>query len=264
MAATAAEYGLRCVAPTDAHLPELIAEARASEPDFLFSFYYRHMLKAAWLELPKSGAFNMHGSLLPQFRGRAPVNWAVIEGARETGATLHRMNEKPDNGAIVDQCAVPILQDDTAHEVFGKVVTAAEIVLARSLPGMLDGSAPERAQDLSKGRYYGGRKPEDGLIPGQASAAQIHNLVRALAAPYPGAFCRFSGRQIVIDRTRLANGPRADAAPVLRLSSDGGSLWLLAADGGTLQVLAAHDSDGAIDAASFERRFASRSVNVDF
>jgi methionyl-tRNA formyltransferase len=266
VAAVAADYGLRCVAPTDAHLPELIAEARAYEPDFLFSFYYRHMLRAAWLELPRSGAFNMHGSLLPQFRGRAPVNWAVIEGARETGATLHRMNEKPDNGAIVDQCAVPILLDDTAHEVFGKVVTAAEIVLARSLPGMLDGSARERTQDLSKGRYYGGRKPEDGLIPGQASALRIHNLVRALAAPYPGAFLRIGGRQIVIDRTRPAHhGPRIEAPPGggLRLASDGAALWLLAADGEALHVLAAHDGEGAIDAGAFVRRFGGLSVPVD-
>jgi methionyl-tRNA formyltransferase len=263
VAQVAAEHGLRCVAPADAHTPALLAEARAADPDFLFSFYYRHMLKASWLDVPRRGAFNMHGSLLPQYRGRAPVNWAVIDGARQTGATLHRMNEKPDNGAIVDQCAVPILGDDTAHEVFGTVVTAAEIVLARSLPAMLDGSAVERPQDLSQGRYFGGRKPEDGLIPSHAGAPQIHNLVRALAAPYPGAFCRIGGRQIIIDRTQIAAPPPAEAAAQLRLMSDGSILWLLAADGSALKVLAAHDSEGIIDAAAFERRFSSRCISVD-
>jgi len=263
VAQVAAEHGLRCVAPADAHLPELLAEAAASNPDFLFSFYYRHMLKAAWLNVPRCGAFNMHGSLLPQYRGRVPVNWAIIEGARQTGATLHRMNEKPDNGAIVDQCAVPILQDDTASEVFGKVVTAAEIVLARSLPRMLDGTAAERVQDLSQGRYYGGRKPEDGRIPAQASAQQIHNLVRALAAPYPGAFCRIGGRAIVIDRTRLVGPSQANADGSLRLLCQDNALWLHAADGSMLNVLAAHDSDGPIDPAGFERRFAGRSVSVE-
>jgi len=268
VAQLAAEHGLRCVAPADAHTPELIAEARAADPDFLFSFYYRHMLKAAWLDLPRRGAFNMHGSLLPQYRGRAPVNWAVLDGARETGATLHRMNEKPDNGAIVDQCAVPILVDDTAHEVFGKVVVAAEIVLARSLPALLDGSAVERKQDLSLGRYFGGRKPEDGLIPAQADAARIHDLVRALAAPYPGAFCRIGGRTVFIDRTRHAAAPdmslpSAASAAGPRLLSDGERLWLLAADGSSLQVLAAHDDQGGLDAAGLEQRFGSRLVSVD-
>lgn len=264
VAALAASHGLRCVTPADAHLPALLAEAAASDPDFLFSFYYRHMLKAPWLQLPRRGAFNMHGSLLPQYRGRAPVNWALIEGAKQTGATLHRMNEKPDNGAIVDQCAVPILIDDTAHEVFGKVVVAAEIVLARSLPQLLAGTAVERPQDLSQGRYFGGRKPEDGAIPSTASALQIHNLVRALAPPYyPGAFLHVVGQRIRIDRTRFADLPRRKRDRGLRLASEDGALWLLAADGSALEVLAARGSGGAIDAAGFERFFNARCVPID-
>lgn len=264
VAEVAASHGLRCVTPADPHLPELLAEAKASAPDFLFSFYYRQMLKAPWLQLPRRGAYNMHGSLLPQYRGRAPVNWAVIEGAKQTGATLHRMNEKPDNGAIVDQCAVPILIDDTAHDVFGKVVVAAEITLARSLPGLLAGTAVERPQDLSQGRYFGGRKPEDGSIPPTANAMQIHNLVRALAPPYyPGAFCRVGGQRIRIDRTRFAERPRRETAPGLRLASEAGALWLLAADGSALEVLAAQGDAGAIDAAGFERLFGARCVPAD-
>lgn len=263
VAALAASHGLRCVTPADPHLPALLAEASATVPDFVFSFYYRHMLRAPWLQLPRLGAFNMHGSLLPQYRGRAPVNWAVIEGAKETGATLHRMNEKPDNGAIVDQCAVPILIDDTAHEVFGKVVVAAEIVLARSLPHLLAGSAIERPQDLSQGRYFGARKPEDGLIPQAASALQIHNLVRALAPPhYPGAFVQVGGQRIRIDRTRFADRPRREPGPGLRLASERGALWLLAADGSALEVLAAEGPVGAIDAACFERFFNARCVRT--
>lgn len=264
VAEAAALHGLRCVTPADPHLPELLAEAKASDPDFLFSFYYRQMLRAPWLQLPRRGAYNMHGSLLPQYRGRAPVNWAVIEGAKQTGATLHRMNEKPDNGAIVDQCAVPILIDDTAHEVFGKVVVAAEIALARSLPGLLAGTAVERPQDLSQGRYFGGRKPEDGLIPPTANALQIHNLVRALAPPYyPGAFCHFGGRRIRIDRTRFAERPRREPGQALRLASEAGALWLLAADGSALEVLAAQGDAGAIYAAGFERLFGARCVPTD-
>ena len=262
--AVAAEHGLHCVTPDDPHTPELLALAQQAAPDFLFSFYYRQMLRSPWLTLPRRGAFNMHGSMLPAYRGRAPVNWAVIHGERETGATLHRMNEKPDNGAIVDQQAVPILGDDTAHEVFAKVVVAAELVLVRSLPKLLDGSAVEIVQDLSRGAYFGGRRPEDGRIPPQATAAQVHDLVRALAPPYPGAFLHLGGRQVFIDRTRHAGpGPRA-SEPSISLHSDGEHLWLQTADGGRLQVLAARSADGSpLDASTFIQRFGDGPVAAD-
>jgi len=146
VAGVAAAHGLRCVTPADPHLPELLAETAAAAPDFLFSFYYRRMLKAPLLTLPARGALNLHGSLLPRYRGRAPVNWAIVAGERETGATLHYMTGKPDAGDIVAQIAVPILPDDTAREVFDKVSVAAEIALDGVLPALLQGIAPRRPQ----------------------------------------------------------------------------------------------------------------------
>ena len=127
VAATAAEYGVAVLTPTDPNAAEIVAHVAECRPDFLFSFYYRSMLKAPLLALARHGALNMHGSLLPQYRGRAPVNWAIIRGETETGATLHYMTEKPDDGDIVAQTAVPILPDDTAKEVFDKVTVAAEL-----------------------------------------------------------------------------------------------------------------------------------------
>ena len=246
VAALAAERGLPCVTPADPHDGALLARARAFAPDFVFSFYYRQMLRRAWLDLPCQGAFNMHGSLLPQFRGRAPVNWAILRGARETGATLHRMNEKPDNGPVVDQMAVPILSHDTAREVFAKVTLAAEIVLARSLPALGDGTARPWPQDLSQGGYFGGRTPEDGRIPLGATARQAHDLVRALAPPYPCAFLDVQGERVLVERTLLHGTPPPDlqgTGPGLR--SDGTGLWLCMADGGALRVLVARRaSDG--------------------
>src|SRR5512140_1468707 len=123
---TAEEYDLPVMTPEDANVSSVISKVANLAPDFLFSFYYRRVLKPALLALPKRGALNMHGSLLPKYRGRAPVNWAIIRGETETGATLHYMTEKPDNGDIVAQQAVPILPNDTAHEVFQKVTVAAE------------------------------------------------------------------------------------------------------------------------------------------
>jgi len=116
------------------------------------------------------------------------VNWAVLKGETETGATLHEMVGKPDAGRIVDQERVPIGPDEAAVEVFRKVTSAAETVMKRSVKPLLDGTAKLREQDLSAGSYFGGRRPEDGRIDWTKSAREIHNLVRAVAPPYPGAF----------------------------------------------------------------------------
>jgi len=176
------------IRPDDPNSPEVIEQIRALQPDWLFSFYYRHMLGQALLDIPAKGAINLHGSLLPRYRGRVPINWAVIHGEKECGASLHRMEIKPDAGALIDQQAVPVLPNDTAHEVFQKVTCAAEILLMRALPALLDGSARETPLQLAGGSYFGGRKPEDGRIDWSQPAVQIHNLVRAVAPPYPPAF----------------------------------------------------------------------------
>lgn len=194
--------GIPYLTPADARSPELLAQVKAARPDLMFSFYYRHMLPAALLDV--APAFNMHGSLLPEFRGRAPVNWAVLHGATVTGATLHEMTVKPDAGAIVAQMEVPILPDDTAHEVFGKVQVAAEQALWRVLPSLLAGHAPRLHNDLSQGSYFGGRTPEDGRIDWSWPAQHVYNLHRAVAPPYPGAFTDIDGVRYVIQRARLA------------------------------------------------------------
>ena len=221
---------------------EVEARVAALKPDFVFSFYYRHMLSQTVLSAPKRGAYNMHGSLLPKYRGRVPVNWAVLNGERETGATLHAMVAKPDAGGIVDQMAVPILPDDTAADVFRKVTLAAEIVLDRALPKLLDGRANAVPQDLARGSYFGGRKPDDGRIDWSQPGQRIHDLVRAVAPPYPGAFTDVGPGKLRILRTRRLpdRGPRGQAS----LASDSwGRLVARCADGTVLQILD-NDLDG--------------------
>lgn len=232
----AQDYGIPVITPADPNTPEIEAQVRALAPDFLFSFYYRNMLKAPLLETPKRGAFNLHGSLLPKYRGRVPINWAVIHGETETGATLHVMNVKPDNGPLVDQQAVPILPDDTAQEVFDKVLVAAEICLLRALPKLIDGTAEFTPQDLSQGAYFGGRKAEDGRIDWNQSARQIHNLVRAVTRPYPGAFCDTPMGRLVIWRTRVLAEQGYESQPC-RLLAQEDKLLVYTADGGVLQIL---------------------------
>lgn len=177
---------------------ENIKRVNQLRPDFLFSFYYRNMIKPEILEIPAKGALNLHGSYLPKYRGRVPVNWVVINGETETGATLHYMVEKPDAGDIVDQEKVAIDFTDTAHDVFGKVSEAAVTVIRRAWPRLLTGTADRIPMNLKSGSYFGGRKPEDGRIDWNRSAVQIYNLIRGVTHPYPGAFTEHNGRKIMI------------------------------------------------------------------
>ena len=212
VAKLAALHGIPAITPDNPNTPDVVGQIRALQPDFFFSFYYREMLKRELLEIPKYGALNMHGSLLPKYRGRVPVNWAIIKGETSTGATLHYMTEKPDNGDIVAQQAVPILPNDTAFEVFNKVTVAAEIALHGCLPDLLAGKARAMKQDLSKGAYFGGRKPEDGIIDWSQDAQSIHNLVRAVAPPYPGATTGLMGKPMRILQT-LVTGCKVSGEP---------------------------------------------------
>ncbi len=182
----------------DISLPENVELVRKIAPDFIFSFYYRNMIHPQVLDIPRLGALNLHGSCLPKYRGRVPVNWAVINGESETGATLHYMVEKPDAGDIVDQEKVLIDFSDTAHNVFGKVSEAAVTVLNRAWPLLREGVAGRIPMDLKSGNYCGGRKPADGLIDWARSALQIYNLIRGVTHPYPGAFTFLNGRKVVV------------------------------------------------------------------
>jgi methionyl-tRNA formyltransferase len=253
-------HGIPAITPADANAPEIVAQIRAAQPEFIFSFYYRLMLKPAVLGLAPRGAFNMHGSLLPKYRGRVPVNWAVIKGESETGATLHYMVEKPDAGDIVNQQAVPILPDDTAFDVFNKVTVAAEMTLHRSLPGLVAGTAPRKAQDLASGSYFGGRRPEDGRIDWAQSAAAVHNLVRGVAPPYPGAFADISGKTVRILKTRLL--AEADRA-ARTLKCVNGRLIAICGDGRALELVRAELSGAALDPQRFAGEFGSAAVHLD-
>ena len=259
VAAVAADYDIPVETPEDPNTPEFIDRVAALAPDFLFSFYYRRMLGAALLAAATRGAYNMHGSLLPRYRGRVPVNWAVLHGETETGATLHRMVAKPDAGEIVARQAVPILPDDTAGEVFAKVTVAAEMALARALPGLAAGTAAHEPQDLAAGSYFGGRKPEDGRIDWRRPATEIHNLVRAVAPPYPGAFCDIAGRRLEVLRTlRQPGRPARSGSPALYASD--GRLYADCADGAVLRILEARLGDQPLDANSFAARYGDQSL----
>ncbi len=236
VAERAARHAIPAITPADPNGRATVARVKKAGPDFVFSFYYRKMLGPELLAIPARGAFNMHGSLLPKYRGRSPVNWAILKGEAETGATLHEMVARPDAGRIVDQERVPIGEDDLAVDVFRKMTAAAEAVLDRALPKLLDGTAVLREQHLAAGSYYGGRKPEDGRIDWSRPAREVHDLVRAVAPPFPGAFTEVGGERVRVLRTKLepALQPRAGGIGLYRENLQ----WFAdCADGKVLRLL---------------------------
>ena len=191
------------IIPNANQLMDLVPRIQKLAPDYLFSFYYRHMIPAELLACAKVAALNMHGSLLPKYRGRASVNWAILHGETQTGATLHIMETKPDAGDIVGQSTFSIGANETATDVFGKVSHAAVQVMKQVLPDLVQGHVPRKPNLLAQGSYFGGRKPADGQILWQQTAKQVHDLVRAVAPPYPGAFTDWQGQRMIVARTSL-------------------------------------------------------------
>ena len=224
---------------------------RAIAPDFLFSFYFRKMIPERVLALAKRGALNMHGSLLPAFRGRSPVNWAILKGATETGASLHYMVGKPDAGDVVDSERVKIGPDDDVLGVSRRVGDAAVTVLARALPKLKAGTASRTPLDLAQGSYFGGRKPEDGEIDWTRSAKEIHDLVRAVTRPWPGAFTDAFGKPVKVWRTRIASYAGHDVFPG-KVDLTEGSVIVYAGDDRTVEILSARpEGEADLDAAGF-------------
>lgn len=202
------------------------AVVREIMPDVIFSFYYRAMIDMKILDLAPLGAFNMHGSLLPKYRGRACVNWAVLNGETKAGVTLHHMTARADAGNIVGQEAVDIGPDDTAHDVFAKIVPAAGRLIDRCLDDILAGKAEGTPQDESQATKFGRRTPDDGIIDWSKSAREIHNLVRAVAKPFPGAFTYHDGHKIMVWKTKLYDGI-SDNTPALIVKTGEGLIEII-------------------------------------
>lgn len=229
VAAYCLDRGIPVHSPKEVNAPPWPERIRDARPDLLFSFYYRSILGREILGIPRLCALNLHGSLLPKYRGRAPVNWVLVHGETETGVTLHVMEEKPDAGDIVGQAAVPIAFEDTALTLFGKLEEAAARLLDDLLPRIAAGEIPRRRNEIERGSYFGGRKPEDGRIDWSRPAVQIYNLVRAVTRPYPGAFSFLGGGRCMVWRARpLPAGTEGGPLPPGRIAVAGGSSFLLA------------------------------------
>ncbi|AYA40449.1 bifunctional UDP-4-amino-4-deoxy-L-arabinose formyltransferase/UDP-glucuronic acid oxidase ArnA [Xenorhabdus nematophila] len=240
VARTGADLGLPVFAPENVNHPLWVERIREMKPDVIFSFYYRNMLSQEILSLAEKGAFNLHGSLLPKYRGRAPVNWAVLHGEKETGVTLHKMLAKPDAGDIIAQKAVQIGETDTSLSVHANIREAAVELLDSILPQIKSGHYPSIPQNENLATYFGRRTAEDGEIIWRKPAKEINNLVRAVTEPYPGAFTFLGERKIIIWRARPLDQAH-DKRPGTVISTEP---FVIACGDGTLEIISGQGESG--------------------
>jgi methionyl-tRNA formyltransferase len=258
----AQERDIEAIKPDDANEKMTVDRVRATSPDFIFSFYYRHLLCDPILHVARLGALNVHGSLLPKYRGRAPVNWAIVNGESETGASLHYMLAKPDAGALVGQQAVEIGINDTAFDVSLKVAHVAEQLIDRYLPQLISGCAPRVPLELSKGSYFGRRTPADGEIFWDRTSRQIHDLIRAVAPPFPGAFAHIRGETMRLLGSYFAGELAAfpDLAPCLYFENS--HPYIDCVDGLRIQLTSAEIQGFPITERALWRHFGATPVRL--
>lgn len=253
----AEKHGIPVFTPESVRSPEWIERIRNYSPDFLFSFYYRNMLHKEVLDIPRIAPLNLHGSLLPKFRGRCPVNWVLIHGEARTGVTLHIMEVKPDTGDIIGQKEVEITFEDTAHSLFMKLAAAARELMKELLPLLASGTL-HRTPQVGASSYFGGRKPEDGIIDWRKDAVSLYNLIRAVTHPYPGAYTYLKGKKLFIWKASPEKGPGAGPPGAI---SSGDPLVVTTGDG-LLRLLSLQlEGENEMGAAEFR---ASHNISKEY
>lgn len=240
VARLAAERGIPVYAPDDVNHPLWVDRIVEMKPEVIFSFYYRNLLGEAILNSARIGAFNLHGSLLPAYRGRAPLNWVLVNGETQTGVTLHRMISRADAGAIIAQRAVEIADADDALSLHRKLTESAKHLLEGALPTLKSGAFSETAQDESKASYVGRRTPEDGRLEWEKPAQTLHNLVRAVSDPWPGAFSFVGTHKFIVWKSRV----RSDVAPARAGTVISVAPLIIACGEGALEVMTGQTEKG--------------------
>lgn len=177
----------------------LFSKLKEIAPDLIISVAWRYIFKRDILSIPRMGAINFHGSMLPKCRGANPTNWAIICGEKETGVTVHFIDEGVDTGDIIIQEAIPIDLEDTAYTLRMKQDKLSEKLMGELIKYIKIGKFSRVKQDSTIATCFRKRKHEDGLIKWKnMTSVEIYNFVRALTRPYPGAFSYINDRKVTI------------------------------------------------------------------
>jgi methionyl-tRNA formyltransferase len=256
VAALGRSAGLVVLSPKTPNTRSFVRYLRTLQPDLILSFYYRRLLSREVLAVPRLGGVNLHGSLLPKYRGRAPLNWVLVNGETQTGVTLHAMTEQADAGDIIAQRAVDIAFEDTALTLFEKVTQAAVELFRETFPLIKAGVAPRQPQDPTQATYFGARTPDDGRIDWSRPALGLYNLVRAVTTPYPGAFTVLHGRKLYVWRARLIQeGSAAERPPGMILGTHEGGCLIATGQGALLLTQVQIEGEAVMAGDAWLRRY---------
>jgi len=217
------------VVDNKAELYDLVDDISNIEPDILVSVSFKFILPETLIKIPRLGAINVHGSLLPKYRGRAPSAWAIINGEKTTGVSVHFMDEGCDTGNIIVQQGIPIPQDYTIADVFRIEDEIKPPLLVKAIELIQRGSKGI-PQDHSKATYGRRRTPEDGLISWEKDATGVYNLIRAVTHPYPGAFTFWGENKVIVWRARLVEEMAAIGIPGEVMGKDKSGLFIRCGD----------------------------------
>jgi methionyl-tRNA formyltransferase len=232
----AAAHGAPVRRCTDINAGPEVAYIRHLAPDLIVVVGWTRLLHAELLAIPPRGCVGFHASLLPRYRGRAPVNWAILRGEEVTGNTMMYLDPGTDTGDIVDQRRVPIGLDDTCATVYAAVAQAGAAMLTDQLPALLAGSARRRPQTADGGEVLRKRTPHMGITDWDRPARAVHDWIRALTRPYPGAFGFQAGRKVMLWASG-GPGPYCGGRPgevlgyagdAVRIATAGGSVLVTA------------------------------------
>lgn len=201
------------VQPPRGNIEPFVDDLKKAAPDLIVVWSYSMILPSVVIAVPQLGCVNVHGGLLPSYRGAHVMQWAIINGENETGVTLHYVDAGIDTGPVIAQARFPLEWEDDAVSVQGKLKATGSRLLREWWPSIVGGTAPRTPQNESRAKCYPLRNPQDGLINWSSSAASIYNLVRALVAPWPGAFTVLRGRRVVVRRVQILDWPAARLAP---------------------------------------------------
>lgn len=230
----ARRHAVPVLTPPSPDVPEVLEACAVARPDLLLSVWYRRLLGLALLDLPRVAALNLHGSLLPAYRGRAPVNWVLVNGERRTGVTLHHMTVEADAGDIVAQEPIAIDPEDTAASLYERVIDVGVRLLVTWYPRVLAGTAPRIPQDPARATVVGRRRPEDGRVAWTWPARRIADMIRAVTHPYPGAFVGDGEARLHLWAGRVAGLHGGVAAPGTVLAVETGRGITVAAGEGSV------------------------------
>lgn len=230
----ALSHGLRVLQPEKLKNPEFLEELRALRADLQVVVAFRMLPEAVW-NMPPLGTLNLHGSLLPKYRGAAPINWAIINGETETGVTTFLLRHEIDTGDVLFQEKMPIGENDTAGEVHDRMMVLGAQVVLRTVQAIERGEARPLPQSDAEATHAPKIFTETCRIDFAQPTARVHNFIRGLS-PYPGAWTMLDGKTLKILQT-LKTGPGAVALPPGQFVSDGKNYMKISTLDGFVEVL---------------------------